>query len=52
MPGLEMASLFNKQIFAGRHEVLWNASDFASGMYICKMEAGGFSKAMKIMLVK
>lgn len=52
MLGQEVARLVDGPMSAGFKEVTWNASDFASGMYICKMEAGSFSQAMKIMLVK
>ena len=50
--GQKVATLVNKRMEAGVHSVKWDGSRFGSGVYICKMEAHGFVKAMKIMLVK
>ena len=52
MLGQQVASLVNSRMSAGFKEISWDGTNHASGMYILKMEAGGFSKAMKIMLVK
>ncbi len=50
--GKEVATLVNGVQEAGANEVTFNASDLASGMYIYKLEAGNFSSAKKMMLLK
>ncbi len=52
LQGRLVASLVNGQRAAGIHTVTWDATDFASGLYFCKIEAGSFSSAIKMMLVK
>ena len=37
---------------AGTYVIYWNAANFASGIYWCRMEAGKYSKAIKILLIK
>jgi len=37
---------------AGRYDVIWNANNFASGIYIYKIEAGTFIETKKMVLVK
>jgi hypothetical protein len=42
---------------AGEHRAVWNGTDQAgiqvpSGMYICRMKAGGMQKAIRMMLMK
>ena len=41
----------------GRHEVVWAGTDdtgrrVASGTYVCRMQAGGFTGTTRMMLVK
>lgn len=50
--GEEVKSLVEKEMNAGRHEVILNASDLASGTYICRMSSKKFSKTVKMLLVK
>ena len=50
--GQRVATLFSGRASAGEHTVTFNADRFASGVYFCRMEAGGFSKTVKIMLLK
>jgi hypothetical protein len=37
---------------AGMHELTWDASGLPSGMYLAKMQAGGYSASGKMVLVK
>ena len=37
---------------SGQHTVTWNASGIPSGIYFARMEAGGFSQTVKMMLMK
>ena len=37
---------------SGQHAVMWNASGLPSGIYFARLEAGGFSQTVKLMLMK
>ena len=37
---------------AGTHDFKWNAKNFASGVYVCKIFSGGLSFGRKMMLLK
>ncbi|NUQ43175.1 MAG: choice-of-anchor D domain-containing protein, partial [Calditrichaceae bacterium] len=50
--GQKVAELVHGQREAGRHAVLFDASQLASGMYIYALKAGSFSKVQKMMLLK
>ncbi len=50
--GNEVATLVNQSMTAGSHNVNFDASNLASGMYIYKMQAGSFQSARKMMLLK
>ena len=50
--GEKVATLYSGMQKAGSYEVNFNADRFASGVYFCRMEAGGFSKTLKMMLLK
>lgn len=50
--GNEVASLVNQFKEAGYHSVNFNASEFASGVYVYKIQAGNFISAKKMILNK
>ncbi|HRI85859.1 MAG TPA: T9SS type A sorting domain-containing protein [Ignavibacteria bacterium] len=50
--GKEVATLVNGNKTAGYHTVSFNASNLSSGIYFYKLEAEGFTKVMKMALVK
>jgi hypothetical protein len=50
--GREVETLVNKDQKAGNYEVAFNASKYASGMYIYRLTAGNFKSIKKMMLVK
>jgi len=50
--GREVATLVNEEQSAGTKEVQWNASGFASGMYLVRMQANNFVETKKILLMK
>ena len=55
--GQEIRFLESRQAAAGRYKIQWDARDnqgrgVASGVYIAKVEAGSFSAAMKMLLLK
>ncbi|MBL7074009.1 T9SS type A sorting domain-containing protein [candidate division KSB1 bacterium] len=50
--GQEVATLVDKRQVAGYHQVTWDGSDFASGIYFVHFKAGEFHKVRKMILVK
>ena len=50
--GEEVALLINGTVPAGNHRVSWDASGFASGVYIYKLIAGDFVQTKKMLLLK
>ena len=52
MLGREVATLVNEEEPAGNYEVEFDGSNLPSGMYIYKIQAGEFSDAKKMLLLK
>jgi hypothetical protein len=50
--GREVATLINENQNAGRHVVNFDASNFASGIYLYRLEAGSFVQVKKMILMK
>jgi len=50
--GKEIATLVNENKAAGNYEIIFNASDLPSGMYIYKIQSGSFTDAKKMLLTK
>ncbi|MFN3395154.1 MAG: T9SS type A sorting domain-containing protein, partial [Candidatus Thermochlorobacter sp.] len=51
--GREVATLVNQVQQPGEYQVTFNASNLtASGMYIYRLQAGNFTRTMKMMVVK
>jgi len=50
--GREVATLVNGWRDAGTHEVTFDASGLASGVYLVRLEAGDFTQAQKLILLK
>lgn len=50
--GQEVAVLINEEQEAGYHQLDFNASNLPSGIYFYKLEAGNFTKTMKMILLK
>lgn len=50
--GQEVASLINTVMSAGYHEIRFNASHLATGVYIYRINAGEFTATKKMMLIK
>lgn len=51
--GREVTTLINNEFKnAGRYQVEWNAQNYASGVYIYRIEAGDYTQVKKMVLVK
>jgi hypothetical protein len=50
--GREVATLADGVQPAGSHTVLFNGSELASGVYLCRLQAGDFSATQKMVLLK
>jgi glucuronoarabinoxylan endo-1,4-beta-xylanase len=48
--GQEIETLVNERLQAGAFEVNWNAKDFPSGVYICRIQVGDLGQTKKIIL--
>jgi hypothetical protein len=52
MLGQVLAVLLNSRKSAGFHEVIFEAKNLVSGVYIYTIEAGNFKQAKKMLLLK
>lgn len=50
--GNEVATLVNEQKAAGYYEVEFNASQFASGVYVYRLQSGSYVSTKKMMVLK
>jgi hypothetical protein len=50
--GRNVATLINGIREAGAHSISWNAANLPSGIYIYRLEAGGFAAIQKMVLMK
>jgi hypothetical protein len=50
--GNEVATLINKEKAPGSYEVLFDAAEFGSGVYIYSLKAGSFAQTKKMILMK
>ncbi|MBD3410575.1 MAG: T9SS type A sorting domain-containing protein, partial [Ignavibacteriales bacterium] len=50
--GQKVETLFDGELEAGVHDLKWNAIDYASGVYIYRIEATDFSAVKKMVLMK
>lgn len=50
--GKEVARLINEQVPPGNYKYTWDASDFASGVYYYKIEAGNYTQSRRLILLK
>jgi hypothetical protein len=50
--GREVATLVNGQMNAGKYEVIFDASDLASGVYFYRLTAGNFTSIKRMLLVR
>lgn len=52
MLGKEVATLINKQQPPGDYKIKWDASDYPSGVYFYKLQAGNYSTTKKLILIR
>jgi hypothetical protein len=50
--GQLVATLINREIEAGHHEVQFDAPGLASGVYFYRLQAGGYTQTRKLLLVR
>jgi hypothetical protein len=50
--GQVVAILVDEEKTAGRHSVVWDASGFGSGVYLCRLNTPGFNATRKLMVIK
>ena len=50
--GRKVANLFNSRQDAGEHNIIWNATDLPSGIYFARLESGGHSENIRMILLK
>jgi hypothetical protein len=50
--GEEIATIVNQKLEPGYYKYEWNGSQFASGVYFYRIEAGSFVKIKKMMIIK
>jgi hypothetical protein len=47
-----MVDLVNEEKSAGNYQVQWNASNFPSGIYLYKLQAGNYTQVKRLLLLK
>ncbi len=50
--GREIATLVDGEKLPGVYRVQWNAANFASGVYFCRMQSGNFIQTRKVLLLR
>lgn len=50
--GNEVATLADGLYRAGEHQVQWQSSEIAAGLYFCRLQAGNYEATIKVMLIK
>jgi photosystem II stability/assembly factor-like uncharacterized protein len=50
--GRQVATLVDDEKLPGVYRVQWNAANFASGVYFCRMQAGNFIQTRKVLLLR
>ncbi|MGA9117778.1 MAG: T9SS type A sorting domain-containing protein [Bacteroidota bacterium] len=50
--GQEIETLVEGAVPAGKHDLNWDATGLASGVYLCRMQAGEFSETIRMVYQK
>ncbi|MEW6412117.1 MAG: right-handed parallel beta-helix repeat-containing protein [Candidatus Zixiibacteriota bacterium] len=52
MAGQKVTTFTDEPMSAGKHKISWDASGFASGVYLYRLKAGDFADSRKMLLLK
>ena len=52
MRGQIVETLIDESFSEGVYEINWNASSYASGVYVCALESDGWISTSKLILIK
>jgi len=50
--GKEITTLINDKLISGTYNIDWDASDFSSGIYFARLEAGSYKQIIKMLMIK
>jgi flagellar hook assembly protein FlgD len=50
--GNDLETLINEEKVVGAYEITWDGSNYPSGIYFYKIEAGNFVETKKLVLIK
>ena len=50
--GQEVAVLVNEERGAGTHQIVWNAAQYPTGVYLYRLETKNFVSSRKMLLMK
>jgi hypothetical protein len=50
--GQEVATLVSEKLIPGTYEYTWNASDYATGVYLYRLQSGEYLETRKILLIR
>jgi hypothetical protein len=50
--GAKVGTIGRQGLEAGGHAIVWDAEDAASGVYFARLEAGGYTESIKMVLLK
>lgn len=52
MMGREIVTLVRQELSSGRYTQQWNGLTLSGGIYFCELRAGGFTKTIKLSMIK
>ena len=52
LAGREVATIVNEELSSGNHTRQWNAANVSSGVYFYRLQAGSYSEAKKLILLR
>ena len=52
LSGKEVETIVSSNLQAGRYEATWSGSNYASGVYFARIEAGSYKHIIKMLLIK
>jgi hypothetical protein len=50
--GQEITTLVDQPMSAGKHQLVWDAENWPSGIYVYRLKAGNYIKTRKMILMK